>query len=84
MVLIAINTLYRRNQSKKVELLSRVFDHTERPYCRGYRMLALGWSHGISNEAHQVIIVDFHGIRYLISDIRALDTHSRCVLDRYL
>jgi hypothetical protein len=36
------------------------------------------------NEAHQVIIVDSHGIRYLISDLRVLDAHSRRVLDRYL
>ena len=47
-VLIADDTLCRRNRSKHVELLSRVFDHTDRQYYRGFRMLTLGWSDGIS------------------------------------
>jgi len=47
-VLIADDTLYRRNRSKRVELLSRVFDHTDKRYYRGFRMLTLGWSDGIS------------------------------------
>ncbi len=47
-VLIADDTLYRRNRSKHVELLSRVFDHTDRRYYRGFRMLTLGLSDGIS------------------------------------
>ena len=47
-VLIADDTLYRRNRSKKVELLSRVFDHTDGRYYRGFRMLVLAWSDGIS------------------------------------
>ena len=47
-VLIADDTLYRRNRSKHVELLSRVFDHSDNRYYRGFRMLTLGWSDGIS------------------------------------
>ena len=47
-MLIADDTLYRRNRSKHVELLSRVFDHTDNRYYRGFRMLTLGWSDGIS------------------------------------
>jgi hypothetical protein len=31
-VLIADDTLYRRNRSKHVEMLSRVFDHTGKRY----------------------------------------------------
>jgi hypothetical protein len=47
-VLIADDTLYRRNRSKHVEMLSRVFDHTDHRYYRGFKMLTLGWSDGIS------------------------------------
>ncbi|MCX5825225.1 MAG: transposase [Deltaproteobacteria bacterium] len=47
-VMIADDTLYRRNRGKHVELLSRVFDHTDNRYYRGFRMLTLGWSDGIS------------------------------------
>lgn len=47
-VLIADDTLYRRDRSKKVELLARVHDHNTGRYQRGFRMLTLGWSDGTS------------------------------------
>lgn len=47
-VLIADDTLYRRERSKKVELLARVHDHNTGRYVRGFRMLTLGWSDGNS------------------------------------
>jgi hypothetical protein len=33
---------------------------------------------------HRALVVDVHGIRYLIADTRKLDAHSRRCLDRYL
>jgi len=45
-VLIADESLFSRQRSKKVELLSRVFGHTSHRFCRGFRMLTLGWSDG--------------------------------------
>jgi DDE superfamily endonuclease len=47
-VLILDDSTYDRNRSKKVELLSRVFDHTNMKYLKGFRMLTLGWSDGNS------------------------------------
>jgi len=47
-VLIADDTLYSRNRSKKVELLARVFDHNSKLFVKGFRMLTLGWSDGHS------------------------------------
>ena len=47
-VLIADDTLYRRARSKCVELLARVHDHNTNSYCRGFRLLTLGWSDGNS------------------------------------
>lgn len=47
-VLIVDDTLYRRDRSKRVELLARVHDHNSGLYCRGFRMLTLGWSDGNS------------------------------------
>jgi hypothetical protein len=49
-VLIIDDSTYERNRSKKVELLSRCFDHTptKHRYYRGFRMLTLGWSDGYS------------------------------------
>ncbi|MBF0554995.1 MAG: transposase, partial [Nitrospirae bacterium] len=45
-VFIFDDSLYSRNRSKKVELLARVYDHVERRFCKGFRMLTLGWSDG--------------------------------------
>jgi hypothetical protein len=45
-VLIVDDTLYDRSRSKKVELLSRVFDHTTHKFVKGFKMLTLGWSDG--------------------------------------
>lgn len=47
-VLIFDDSTYSRNRSKKVELLSRVFDHTDMKFIKGFRMLTLGWSDGNS------------------------------------
>ncbi len=47
-VLIADDTLYSRDRSKRVELLARVHDHNTKRYMRGFRMLTLGWSDGNS------------------------------------
>jgi len=47
-VLIADDTLYLRDRSKRVELLARVHDHNTKRYHRGFRMLTLGWSDGNS------------------------------------
>lgn len=47
-VLIFDDSPYSRNRSKKVELLSRVFDHAAMKYIKGFRMLTLGWSDGNS------------------------------------
>ena len=47
-VLIADDTLYRRDRSKGVELLARIHDHNTKRYHRGFRMLTLGWSDGNS------------------------------------
>lgn len=45
-VLIADDTLYLRDRSKKVELLARVHDHNTGRYHKGFRMLTLGWGDG--------------------------------------
>ena len=45
-VLIFDDSLYSRSRSKKVELMTRVFDHTTHKYVKGFRMLTMGWSDG--------------------------------------
>jgi len=40
------DTSYYRNRSKKVEMLSRCFDHAEQKYYKGFTLLNLGWTDG--------------------------------------
>ena len=43
-VLIIDDSPYNRNRSKKVEFLSRCFDHVTQKYYKGLTLLTLGWS----------------------------------------
>ena len=45
-VFIVDDTLYERKRSLKVELLSFVYDHCQKVFTRGFRLLTLGWSDG--------------------------------------
>ena len=45
-VLIIDDSMFERNRSKRVELLTKVFDHAKHKYRFGFRMLTLGWSDG--------------------------------------
>ena len=47
-VFIIDDSTYDRSRSKKVELLCRVKDHATGRFVRGFRMLTLCWSDGIS------------------------------------
>ena len=45
-VFVVDDTSYERNRSKKVELLSRNYDHCKKVFYRGFRLLTLGFSDG--------------------------------------
>nr|WP_242946432.1 transposase [Geosporobacter subterraneus] len=45
-VLILDDMMFERNSSKKVELLSKMYDHAKKSYKLGFRLLTLGWSDG--------------------------------------
>ena len=47
-VLVLDDSVIKRNRSKKVELLARVYDHVERKFQKGFTLLTLGWSDGYS------------------------------------
>ena len=47
-VLVLDDSVIKRNRSKTVELLARVFDHVEHKYQKGFTLLTLGWSDGYS------------------------------------
>lgn len=45
-VLTVDDSFYNRGRSKEVELLAKVFDHTDMKFKKGLRMLTVGWSDG--------------------------------------
>jgi hypothetical protein len=47
-VLIVDDSPYDRSRSKMVELLSRVWDHSSGRFLKGFRMLTICWSDGVS------------------------------------
>ena len=53
-VLIIDDSSIHRPRAKKVELLARVFDHTESRFIKGFRLLSICWSDGAS-----LVPVDF-------------------------
>lgn len=47
-VLIIDDSTYDRSRSKSVELLSKVWDHSSGRFLKGFRMLTVCWSDGVS------------------------------------
>jgi hypothetical protein len=47
-VFVVDDSLYDKSRSKKLELLSSVYDHVEHRFVRGFRMLTLAFTDGIS------------------------------------
>ena len=47
-VLVLDDSVVKRNRSKSVELLARVYDHVEHRFQKGFTLLTLGWSDGYS------------------------------------
>ena len=47
-MLVLDDSVLRRNRSKAVELLAKVYDHVFHEFVRGFNLLALGWSDGFS------------------------------------
>ena len=46
--LVVDDSVFSRDRSKKVELPAKVYDHAHNLYLKGFRMLSLGWTNGIS------------------------------------
>lgn len=47
-VLILDDSVIKRNRSKSVELLARIYEHVDHKFQKGFTLLTLGWSDGYS------------------------------------
>ena len=75
-VLIVDDTLFERSSSKKVELLSKVYDHAKKAYKFGFRLLTLGWSDGNSFIPVNGCLLSTENRKNRINEAVSLDKRS--------
>ena len=75
-VLIIDDSMYERNRSKKVELLTKVYDHAKRAYKFGFRMLTLGWSDGTTFLPVNSVLLSSENKKNRINEATAMDKRT--------
>ncbi len=86
---VLLDELGKREFVPVIRRIVKVWNHTDPQEWhvvtdRGPTSFCVGSDEDIRRiEPRQVLIVDGHGIRYLIPDTQQLDSHSRRILDRY-
>ena len=70
------DSMFERGRSKKVELLTKDWDHPKACYCYGFRMLTLGWTDGTSFlPVNSVLLSSEHAGKRMNEDV-SLDRRS--------
>lgn len=77
--LIFDDTFFSRTRSKTVELLSKIFDHTDMKYKKGFSNLTCCWTDGFSNIP--VLFQLICSLKNLINDVKK-DYASDCANSR--
>lgn len=75
-VLIIDDSMFERNRSKKVELLTKVFDHAKHAYKFGFRMLTLGWSDGTTFLPVNSILLSSENKKNRINEAKLIDKRT--------
>lgn len=75
-VLTIDDSMFERCRSKKVELLARVYDHANRAYKFGFRMLTLGWTDGNTFIPVNSILLSSENKKNRINDAVNVDKRS--------
>lgn len=75
-VFIVDDTPYKRDRSKKVELLSRAYDHCSHAYYRGFRLLTLGFSDGNSFIPVNSCLLASEAKKNRFCEAKAVDKHT--------
>lgn len=83
-VLIIDDTMFERASSKKVELLSRVYDHAKHAYKYGFRLLTLGWSDGNTFLPVNSCLLSTENEKHRITEAKAFDKRSTAFQKRKL
>ena len=83
-VLIIDDSMYERNRSKKVELLTKVYDHAKHAYKFGFRMLTLGWSDGSTFLPVSSVLLSSENKKNRINKATAMDKRTVGYMRRQL
>jgi hypothetical protein len=75
-VLIIDDSMFERNRSKRVELLTKVYDHAKHAYHFGFRMLTLGWSDGSTFLPINSILLSSENKRNRVNEAESLDKRT--------
>lgn len=75
-VLIIDDSMFERNRSKKVELLTKVYDHSKHRYKFGFRMLTLGWSDGSTFLPVNSILLSSENKKNRVNEAIAVDKRT--------
>ena len=70
------DTIFERNGSRKVELLAKVYDHARHRFTRGFRMLTLGWSDGVTFQPINSCLLSTANQQNRLSEGKILDSRS--------
>lgn len=75
-VMIIDDSMFERNRSKKVELLTKVYDHAKHAYKFGFRMLTLGWSDGSTFLPVNSVLLSSENRKSRINEASAMDKRT--------
>lgn len=75
-VLIIDDSMFERNRSKKVELLTKVYDHAKHAYQFGFRMLTLGWSDGNTFLPVNSILLSSENKKNRVNEAKTVDKRT--------
>ena len=75
-VLIIDDSMFERSRSKKVELLTKVYDHAKHAYKFGFRMLTLGWSDGSTFLPVNSILLSSENKKNRINEASTVDKRT--------
>lgn len=70
------DSLFQRGRSKKVELLTRVWDHAKFRFCYGFRMLTLGCTDGTSFLPVNSVLLSSEHAQKRMNEAPSLDKRS--------
>lgn len=75
-VLIIDDSMFERNRSQKVELLTKVYDHAKHTYKFGFRMLTCGWSDGSTFLPVNSVLLSSENKKNRLNEAKSIDKRT--------